>query len=131
MGARVLAPGRPTPAPTPEDEDQDEDQDEDRDDDRRYPVLIGAGPPRDGPGASAYSGELLGSPSAARADGRERVALPALMTGATVALVTVGVALTVVAGPLYGLADSRRRPHRPHALHLGRVRPVRGHRVAR
>ncbi len=34
------------------------------------------------------------------------MALPALMTGATVALVTVGVALTVVAGPLYTLADS-------------------------
>jgi multicomponent Na+:H+ antiporter subunit D len=75
-------------------------------DDRRYPALIGAGPPRDGRGAPAYSGELLGTPSSSRADGRERVALPALMTGATVALVTVGLALTVLAGPLYALTDA-------------------------
>jgi multicomponent Na+:H+ antiporter subunit D len=80
--------------------------DGDHDDDRRYPVLIGAGPPRDGAGAPAYSGELLGAASSPRADGRDRVALPALMTGATVALVTVGVALSVVAGPLYALTDS-------------------------
>jgi multicomponent Na+:H+ antiporter subunit D len=79
---------------------------DDHDDDRRYPVLIGAGPPRDGAGAPAYSGELLGAASSPRADGRERVALPALMTGATVALVTVGVALSVVAGPLYALTGS-------------------------
>jgi multicomponent Na+:H+ antiporter subunit D len=79
---------------------------DEHDDDRRYPVLIGAGPPRDGAGATAYSGELLGAASSPRADGRERVALPALMTGATVALVTVGVALSVVAGPLYALTDS-------------------------
>jgi multicomponent Na+:H+ antiporter subunit D len=99
----VLAFWRPAdqlPAPTPEDEDA-----ADRDDDRRYPVLVGAGPPRDGRGAPAYSGELLGTPSSSRADGR-RVALPPLMTGATVALVTVGLALTVVAGPLYTLVDS-------------------------
>ena len=98
----VLAFWRPAdqlPAPTAGDEDADRD-------DGRYPVLIGAGPPRDGRGVPTYSGELLGAPSAARAGGRERVALPALMTGATVALVTVGVALSVVAGPLYGLADS-------------------------
>ena len=89
------------PAPAADDEGGDAD----RDDDRRYPVLIGAGPPRDGHGASAYSGELLGTPSS-RADGRRRVALPPLMTGATVALVTAGLAVTVVAGPLYALADS-------------------------
>ncbi len=76
------------------------------DDDGRYPALIGAGPPRDGRGVPAYSGELLGAPSSARSDGRARVALPALMTGATVALVAVGVALSVVAGPLYALADA-------------------------
>jgi multicomponent Na+:H+ antiporter subunit D len=101
----VLAFWRPAdqlPAPSPDEEADDQA----RDDDRRYPVLIGAGPPRDGRTAPAYSGELLGAPSSSRADGQERVALPALMTGATVALVTVGLALTVVAGPLYALADS-------------------------
>ena len=100
----VLAFWRPAdqlPAPAADDEGGDAD----RDDDRRYPVLIGAGPPRDGRGAPAYSGELLGTPSS-RADGRRRVALPPLMTGATVALVTAGLAVTVVAGPLYALADS-------------------------
>ena len=77
------------------------------DDAGRYPVLIGAGPARGGPGVAAYSGELLGTPSPrAAGKGRTRVELPALMTGATVALVTVGVALTVLAGPLYSLTDS-------------------------
>ncbi|HEY2192169.1 MAG TPA: Na+/H+ antiporter subunit D [Actinomycetospora sp.] len=74
------------------------------DDDERYPVLIGAGPSRGGSGAPAYSGELLGTPSRS-GQGWVRVPLPALMTGATVALVTVGVALTVAAGPLYTLTD--------------------------
>ncbi len=97
----VLAFWRPAeqlPAAQPDDAEQP--------DDRRYPVLIGAGRPRDGRGAASYSGELLGTPSPrAGGQGRARVALPALMTGATVALVTVGVALTVVAGPLYSLTD--------------------------
>jgi multicomponent Na+:H+ antiporter subunit D len=98
----VLAFWRPVEQLPAEDPDDAEAHRPD-DDEGRYPVLIGAGPPRGGRGAPAYSGELLGAPS--RAGRGSRVPLPALMTGATVALVTLGVALTVLAGPLYTLTD--------------------------
>jgi multicomponent Na+:H+ antiporter subunit D len=68
----------------------------------RYPELIGAGRP--GAGPAAYSGDFLGAPSAVTSE-RRRVALPRAMTAATAGLVTVGLALTVVAGPLYTLTD--------------------------
>lgn len=89
-------------------EDPDDAEAHASDDDERHPVLIGAGPSRGGSGAPSYSGELLGTPARSgqgKGQGRVRVALPALMTGATVALVTVGVAVTVAAGPLYALTD--------------------------
>jgi multicomponent Na+:H+ antiporter subunit D len=99
----VLAFWRPADQLPAEDPDAGSGRPDDDDDEGRWPVLIGAGPPRAG-GAPGYSGELLGTPSR-RDGGRSRVALPALMTGATVALVAVGLALTVVAGPLYALTD--------------------------
>jgi multicomponent Na+:H+ antiporter subunit D len=73
------------------------------DPDRRYPVMIGAG--RGRTGAESYSGALLGAPSAVADREREVVALPRAMTAATGALVAVGLALTVFAGPLYSLTD--------------------------
>jgi multicomponent Na+:H+ antiporter subunit D len=74
------------------------------DDGGRFPVLVGSRPVPGRAGAPAYSGDFLGAPST-RVGERGQAALPALMTGATVALVAVGLALTVVAGPLYTLTD--------------------------
>jgi multicomponent Na+:H+ antiporter subunit D len=51
-------------------------------------------------GAPALSGRFLGA-----AGGRVSPTLPTVMAGATGALVALGVALTVVAGPLYTVAD--------------------------
>ncbi|HEY2224342.1 Na+/H+ antiporter subunit D [Actinomycetospora sp.] len=100
----VLAFWRPVdqlPAEDPEDAD-DAGTDADADVEGRYPRLIGAGRPA--PGTGAYSGDFLGAPSAIAA-ARRPVALPRAMTAATAGLVAVGLALTVVAGPLYTLTD--------------------------
>jgi multicomponent Na+:H+ antiporter subunit D len=97
----VLAFWRPAdqlPAERPEDAGAEETADVEG----RYPELIGAGRPR--AGAGAYSGDFLGVPSA-DASARRRVSLPRVMTAATAGLVTVGLALSVVAGPLYTLTD--------------------------
>jgi multicomponent Na+:H+ antiporter subunit D len=51
-------------------------------------------------GAPALSGRLLGGPG-----GRVSPRLPKVMAGATGALVALGLMLTVVAGPLYAIAD--------------------------
>ncbi|PVZ10110.1 Na+/H+ antiporter subunit D [Actinomycetospora cinnamomea] len=51
-------------------------------------------------GAPALSGRFLGAPG-----GQVSPRLPRVMAAATGALVAVGVALTVVAGPLYAVAD--------------------------
>ncbi|MCD2192647.1 Na+/H+ antiporter subunit D [Actinomycetospora endophytica] len=77
------------------------------DDEGRYPQLIGSGRPRpgaSGAGSAAYSGDFLGAPSALTSR-RLPVALPRVMTAATAGLVAAGLAITVLAGPLYTLTD--------------------------
>ncbi|MEJ2868467.1 Na+/H+ antiporter subunit D [Actinomycetospora sp. OC33-EN08] len=71
--------------------------------DGRYPVMIGAG--RAANGGESYSGAFLGAAGAVSEEQRQPVALPRTMTAATGALVAVGLALTLVAGPLYTLTD--------------------------
>lgn len=110
----VLAFWRPRDQlPTPDPEDPD-----DPADDERTPLLSGSGAPRgDEP---VFSGAFLGRPgyggrrapggrdAVGQTGGGEVVAadpLPRVMTAATATLVALGLALTVVAGPLYGIAD--------------------------
>lgn len=118
----VLAFWRPRDQlPAPVDDTPDEESDDEPSDDRAaVPAYLGAGAPRgDDP---VFSGALLGRPTyggrpageprgagtvgqTARGDAVAPSPLPRVMTAATGTLVALGVALTVVAGPLYGIAD--------------------------
>ena len=103
----------------------------------REPVPVGAGRRRPSPDDAAqpsgrqaawqrglatargrgHGGHARPADAAAASDGPLRP-LPGVMVGATAAMVAVTVALTVIAGPLYGYTDrAAARPARPHAVH--------------
>ena len=98
----VLAFWRPRDQmPTPGADDVDGAGDPDEDAGPAYPVLVGAGGTSEttARASTSYSGALLGAPGTSF-----RTNLPPTMTAATATLVAVGIVLTVLAGPLYGLA---------------------------